>query len=72
MKNIKLSIALVAILLGLSGCVGGSWEGLVPGKSVHAKNVKHTVTTPWGHTETTIESIDTVIDEHGAVPATTK
>lgn len=62
------SIALVSILLITSGCVGGNWQGLVPGKSVHLKNFKQEVTTPWGHTLITADSLDTVVDEKGEVP----
>lgn len=72
MKKVKIksSIAIVSILLSLSGCVSGNWQGLVPGKSVHLKNFKQEITTPWGHTLITADSLDTVVDEHGNIPVT--
>lgn len=71
-KNLKLSFILAAILVASSGCVSGNWQGLIPGKDVHLKNFKQEITTPWGHSIITADSLDTVVDSGGniAIPAT--
>lgn len=66
-KNLKLSFILVALLVSTSGCVSGNWQGLVPGKSVHLKNFKQELTTPWGHSLITADSLDTVVDSGGNI-----
>lgn len=72
MKRFSLIVAVSAILLECSGCVNGNWQGLVPGKDVHLKNFKQEITTPWGHTLITADSLDTTVSSNGTVPPISK
>ena len=72
MKRFSLTVAVSAILCGCSGCVSGNWQGLVPGKDVHLKNFKQEITTPWGHTLITADSLDTSVAVNGTVPPISK
>jgi hypothetical protein len=72
MKRFSLTVAVSAILFGCSGCVSGNWQGLVPGKDVHLKNFKQEITTPWGHTLITADSLDTSVAANGTIPPISK
>lgn len=57
----------LSILLVLTGCVTNKgWQGLVPGKDIQADVFKHSVVTPWGHSELQIEGLRSWVNPDGS------
>jgi hypothetical protein len=61
-------VVLCFVSLGLSGCVSKGWQGLIPMKDARFRDVKITITTPWGSQTFEAKEIDTRLEPGGALP----